>query len=95
MDIAKSLVDLRVKKKIKQNAAAKLIGISQTYLSQVESGKKDPSTEMLKKIAAVYDMPVSVIFFMAMSEEDFAEDKRALFLMAKPIMEGLINQLIL
>lgn len=94
MDISKSLVELRKKVGMKQIVAAKKIGISQTYLSQIEGGSKEPSTEVIKKICGVYNIPVSVVYYMAMTVDDVQKSKKPLFLQLKPIIDSLITQLI-
>lgn len=95
MDISKSILELRKKRSLKQKDACKLIGISQTYLSQLESGKKDASTAVICNIAKVYGVPASVIYFMAMGVKDIKPSKQKLFLMLKPIIDSMINEIIM
>ena len=40
---------------------AKLMGCSSTYVTEVESGHKTPSFEMLKKYSKCFDVPASKI----------------------------------
>lgn len=46
----------RIKKGISQKALAKKIGMSNTYLSEIEGAKQDPSMKMLHKIASAIDV---------------------------------------
>ncbi|MCQ2411911.1 MAG: helix-turn-helix transcriptional regulator [Sphaerochaetaceae bacterium] len=46
--------DLRIKKTVSLRNAAKEMDISAMYLSEIESGKKIPSGQMLKTIADYY-----------------------------------------
>lgn len=94
MDISNSLVSLRKKTGLKQIHAAATIGISQTYLSQIEAGKKEPSTELLQRICKVYDIPASVMYFMAMTVDDVPKKKQRIFLELKPVIDNLISQFI-
>lgn len=45
-----------------QGELAKLAGISQSTVAQIESGKKDPSISTLKKIADALDVHIAVLF---------------------------------
>ena len=58
------LRDLRDKQKLSMRAAARRIGISVTYLSQLESGKKrPPGVEIIEKLAKTYKInPVEIAF---------------------------------
>lgn len=47
MDVGKRIVDLRLKKGISTNKLANLAGISQSYLRDIELGKKQPTVEYL------------------------------------------------
>ena len=50
------------RRKLTQAELAKLSGVSQSTIAQIESGKKDPSTSTLKKIAQAMDVHLSVLF---------------------------------
>ncbi len=56
---------IRVFHNLKQGTLAEKLGISQSHLSEVEKGSKQPTLELLQKYAAVFDMPVSSILFFA------------------------------
>jgi len=45
-----------------QSELAKLSGVSQSTVAQVEKGKKDPSISTLKKIAEALDVHLAVLF---------------------------------
>lgn len=53
---------------------AKELGISASYISEIENSKKTPSMEVLKKYAAYFDTTVSAIMFFA---EDIEKDKKS------------------
>ena len=48
---------------------AQMIGISQSYLSEIENNKKQPSLEILDKYAEAFDMKVSTILLFSESLE--------------------------
>lgn len=51
MMIGKKIKALRLEKGLKQFELAKKAGISNTYLSDIEVGRTDPSLKTLEKIA--------------------------------------------
>lgn len=54
---------LRIAKDLKIRELAEKMGISPSYISEVESGKKKPSLEMIEKYSTALDIPKSVIFY--------------------------------
>lgn len=50
MDVGKRIVNLRVKQDMSTNKLANLAGISQSYLRDIELGKKQPTVEYLSYI---------------------------------------------
>lgn len=50
MDIGQRIKDLKEKKNMTTNALANKAGVSQSYLRDVELGKKNPTVEMLSYI---------------------------------------------
>lgn len=72
VEFAKRLKKLRVESGFTQLEAARLLGFSNTALSQYESGKRTPGMNVLSALADVYHVPVSYL----LSEKD--EDSSAL-----------------
>lgn len=58
---------LRTYHQFTQANLAKRLGISGSYLSEIESGDKTPSLELLEKYADVFKMPVSSIMLFSES----------------------------
>lgn len=54
---------IRVFHDLNQREAAEKLEISNSYLSEIESGKKIPNTELIERYARVFDLPVSSIWF--------------------------------
>lgn len=40
------------------------LGLSNSYLSEIESGKKQPSIDLLQKYSDYFDIPLSSILFL-------------------------------
>lgn len=65
------LKEIRINKGLKINEACKLIGISACYLSQLETGYRQISSSMLKKICEGYKVkPNEVLDYDEMIEID-------------------------
>lgn len=48
-----------------QSELAERLGISKSHLSEIESGKKNPTLQLLQKYSEVFDIPVSSMMFFA------------------------------
>ena len=46
------------------------LGISNSYLSEIEKGKKKPSLEILEKYSKQFDMPLSSLLFFSEKLDD-------------------------
>lgn len=56
---------IRVYHDMKQNEAADKLGISKSYLSEIEKGHKEPSLDLLRKYEDAFDIPTSSILFFS------------------------------
>lgn len=56
---------IRVFHDMKQKGLAQRLGISNSYLSELESGKKTPTLEIIEKYSEVFNMPSSSILFFS------------------------------
>jgi transcriptional regulator with XRE-family HTH domain len=57
----KIIKQLRKQKKLRQNELAKLAGISNTYLSDIEVGRTNPSLKTLISIARVLEVDINIL----------------------------------
>lgn len=48
----------REEKGISQNQLAKLLGISQPYMNQIETGSRNPTLPLLMKICVILEIPM-------------------------------------
>lgn len=60
---------LRTYHQLTQVELAKRLGISNSYLSEIESGEKPPQLELLKKYSEIFKMPTSSILLFSESME--------------------------
>lgn len=56
---------IRVYHDLKQTDAAAKLGISKSYLSEIESGTKEPTLQLLQRYADAFGLPPSSILFFA------------------------------
>lgn len=68
--IGKALKLVRQFHDVSQTKLASDLGISNSYLSEIESGKKEPSLEFLTAYAKHFDMPASSILMFSEHIED-------------------------
>lgn len=69
---------LRVFHDLSQKDLAAKLGVTKSYVSEIEAGKKIPTLQLLERYAQVYNMPLSSIMFFAenIGKEGAAEKAR-------------------
>ena len=91
MNLGNAVKELRKKRGLTQGDFCKQIGITQSYLSQVENGNKEPSVDVIKKIAVALSTPVPVLFWFTLTEDDVDESKVEVFKLLKPSVDSLVD----
>ena len=61
-EIGLKIKAIRVSKKISQRKLATLAGISNTYLSDIEVGRTNPSLKTMEKLAAALEIQMKDLF---------------------------------
>lgn len=92
MNLGKVIKDIRKKQAKPQGEFAQDCGITQSYLSQIESDQKEPSLTILKIISEKLNVPLPIIFFLSLNEKDVPVNKRKAFEMIGPSIKSLINE---
>lgn len=64
---------LRIKHNLPSISVANSLDITPTYLSLIESGKKKPSSKVLKKAATLFNVPIEEFEESEQLLNDFAE----------------------
>jgi len=93
MNIGRGVKTVRINKGFNQKRFAKKVGITQSYLSLIESNKKTPSTEVLEQIAEAVDVTLPVLFWFTVDENDVDNKKLEMFRLLKPSVDKLIADL--
>lgn len=68
--LSEALRLIRVYHDLKQQELAEKLEISKSYLSEIESGKKTPTIELIEKYASQFGIPASSILFFSENLED-------------------------
>jgi transcriptional regulator with XRE-family HTH domain len=76
---------IRVFHNLKQGALAEKLAISQSHLSEVEAGTKQPTMELLEKYAEVFGMPVSSILYFSEKKDVKSPNKLSDAIAAKAL----------
>lgn len=92
MDLGIVIKNMRKQKKLTQSEFASLCGITQTYLSQIEGNRKDPNLSILKTISEKLNIPLPILFFLSLTEEDIQPSKRKAFEIISPSVKSLVNE---
>jgi len=95
MDIGNVIKSLRKTKGINQTDLADRIEITQSYLSLIEKNRKEPNLSTLKRISNSLEIPLPIIFFMSLEEQDIPERKKEAFNMIFPSVNSFIESLFL
>lgn len=85
----KALKIIRTFYDVSQSELSDRLGISNSYLSEIESGKKQPSIELLTKYSDNFDIPLSSILFFSENLENPKPSDKIRMHVAKRIMSIL------
>lgn len=74
---------------LSQTQGAEKLGISKSYLSEIERGRKPPTLQLIERYAEVYQLPVSSILFFSENMERSLSYRRAQQIVSKKIIRIL------
>lgn len=94
MKIGQAIKKLRKEQSfLNQGQYAQEIGITQTYLSLIECGKRIPNMSIIKKIADYHCMPIGTLFWFGIEESDISEAKIEAYRLLKPSIDKMIESI--
>lgn len=93
MNLGVAVKELRTQRGMNQSDFAKKVGVSQTYLSQIEKGHKMPNMSVLENICIELRIPLPVAFWFTIEESDVSSEKKEHFRNIKPIIDQMIKSL--
>ncbi|MES2701209.1 MAG: helix-turn-helix transcriptional regulator [Bacteroidota bacterium] len=94
MNIGSAIKSIRKKLSITQYELAERCNLSQTSLSQIETGVKRPSQRTINRVCAVLDIPESIIYIVAMQEADVPPSKKGIYELVYPSIKSLALQMV-
>lgn len=92
MDLGTIIKNIRKQRGQTQSEFALSCGITQTYLSQIETNAKEPTLATLKIISENLTLPLPILFFLSMTEDDVDPSKRSAFQIVSPSVKSLVNE---
>lgn len=81
MKIGNAIRLIRVRKNLSQIELSRLAGLSTSYVSLVENGKRNLTFSVLQRIAAALDKPVFLLTYLTENGTDSISDRLASELM--------------
>lgn len=94
MNLGIAIKSVRRQMGITQYDLSEMCGISQTSLSQIETGTKRPSPRTIKRICEVLEVPESVIYILGMQDTDVPESKQNVYNLIFPSIRNLALQIV-
>lgn len=92
MDLGITIKNIRKQKGQTQSEFATACGITQTYLSQIESNLREPNLSTLKLISNELNVPLPILFFLSLNSDDIQQNKREAFEIISPSVKSLVNE---
>lgn len=92
MNIGKAIKQQRQLKGLSQKDFSLKTGLSQSYLSHIENGKKQATQSTLDKISECLEMPLTFLVWKATDINDVSKEKQEAFKLLKTPVDNLINE---
>lgn len=95
MKIGNVIKEVRSEKKISQGELAQYCDVTQSYLSQVENDIKIPSNALVSQISTKLNVPVSVLYYLAIEEGDVPKDNLQAYQQLSSTIKSLVKSVYL
>jgi transcriptional regulator with XRE-family HTH domain len=70
MSFSNALKMCRTQKRVSKTKLAELSGLSISYLTLLEQGKRDPNLSTIEKICKALNIPISIFIFLAFDKNE-------------------------
>lgn len=90
-----TIKEIRKYKNISQLELADGVRISNTYLSLIENGKKDPSDKLLKEICDFLEIPLYYLLFKSTNIKEIPKAKQKVFKDISPYIDSMFENIFL
>lgn len=94
MNIGNAIKAARKQAGLTQVELADAIGLTQTSLSQIETGAISPSPRTQKKICEVLKISEPLLYLLSIDDKDVPEEKKALYNALYPSLHKLALDLV-
>jgi XRE family transcriptional regulator, regulator of sulfur utilization len=95
MHIGIAIKHVRSQKGLTQGELAIMCGLSRTAISQIETGDKRPRPKNLQTICNVLEVPETTLYIYGLEVIDVPDSKKELFRNLHPIIQEMIDKLVL
>lgn len=93
MDLGNTILSLRKRHGLSQKSLANSSGITQTYLSQIENNVKEPNISVLKSIAEILGLPLPILFFLSLTEDDVKDEKKEAYREIGQTLQSVVGEI--
>ena len=87
MKFGPTIKNLRSRQSINQQVLADRIGVTQTYLSLLESDRKTPSINLINSLSKELKIPASILVYLTLNKDEVP--KKEFFQLRKDYLKGL------
>ncbi|MFN8288960.1 MAG: helix-turn-helix transcriptional regulator [Chitinophagaceae bacterium] len=94
MNIGNAIKQVRQHFEISQVELSDRTGLSQTSISQIESGAKNPSKSSIRKICEAFEIPEAILYVMGMEDSDVPPSRKYAYKELYPEMKNFAIQMI-
>lgn len=94
MNIGNAIKQVRIYYGLSQVELSSKTGISQTSISQIESGVKNPSKRSIKAICDALEIPEAILYVIGMEDLDVPATRKHIYDQLYPAMKDFAIQLI-
>ena len=93
MTIGPTLRIIRKKRGILQKDLSEACSLTQSYLSQIENNKREPTIATLREICNYLEVPLPAVFLLSIEDDDLPAAKREAYQSVLPAMKLFIDGL--
>ena len=95
MKFGSTIKQLRKRQGINQQLLADRLGVTQTYLSLLESDQKTPSINLINSLSKELKIPASILAYLTLERKEISKSKYDAFEKINPLIEDLIQQILI
>ncbi len=94
MNLGSAIKQVRQHFGVSQVELSERTGLSQTSVSQIERGIKNPSKKSVEKICKAFDIPEALLYVMGMEDKDVPAGRKSVYKELYPAMKDFAIQMI-